>query len=451
MNHSSLPRKTVHTFFIAIVFLFLFAGFAKTEPLLPVSSHIIADSEEPFNRRIYYYDMALDSVGNIHFIYAKPTINNAADVYYVRRINGSWQSEILLSSNGYGPHGATEIEIGDDDTVHVCYIKKGSPESLYYRTIANGVVQGEKFVESGGWTTRMQLDEYNSPIFIRVSQDFGAPGTPSKLSRLVTNNGGDSWSRSLLALPQVQQFRLADFVYNNGTYHITYGDFAHVRTVWNRSGTTENGDFHNFHYVQSTDGSTWDHHLIDDSGYLYELEFWTSLVLVDGRPLIGMYRYNQYGNIYNTGSYAIIAEWTGNSWQKKIPTDQSHPDLTEGMGVGLAVIGNGDYIGIWDFSPANTYDDDFRGVRGNIALVRSGGDGQWSYRKQVDPFSQEGKTVVAVHGNSLYFIALGDYVDSKIYFREYDVRKLLPPNEPPNPNSGNVLIPIYHLLLFDDK
>ncbi len=46
-------------------------------------------------------------------------------------------------------------------------------------------------------------------------------------------------------------------------------------------------------YITSTDGGTsWAQTTIDDTQWLYETEFWVSMALVNGRPLIGWYRYD---------------------------------------------------------------------------------------------------------------------------------------------------------------
>jgi hypothetical protein len=434
-------RLTLMVFVALLMFPTLDIALSAVAPL---DSRVIVDSEEPFDRRVYNYDMALDSNGDIHIIYAKPTNNNYADVFYINKTSGLWMEQpVLITPFGFAANTATYISIGNDNSIHICYIKKepaGSVhlEALYYSTIANGARGPERFVEGGGWFTKMQLEPGNYPVFVR--------GEGQEMVLLTTNNG-TTWSRSVMNIPQVP-YRLADFLYSNGEYHLTYGDNAYIKPVWTRSGTLENGVFHNFYYATSSNGTDWDVHLLDDSGVLYEFEFWTSLVLANGMPVIGMYRYDQYNNNYNMGSYIILSKKIGSSWIQKIITDRSHPDLTEGMGIGLAVYSTNDYFAAWDFSPVNTYNDDFRGERGNIALVRSGSDGEWTSKWQLDPFSLEGKALVKIHGDKLCFLGLGDFVDSKLYYREYNVRTFVPPSPPPN--TGTFIIPTYQLLL-DNK
>ncbi len=454
-----MSRFYVPLWYMLYVFLCSFLYMAlppqNVEAALATSeSRIISDSQELFNRRIYSYDMGIDSNGDVHIVFSKPYSDRKANIYYVRRISGTWQSNILLTPDGFRPSGSTFLVIGSDDRVHICYIKdEGASESLYYQVINNGVVvKNETFVDDGGWHSRMQLDENSYPIFVRGGKKWPEP--PSRLILLTTTDGA-TWDKSYLNLTPVTKFRLADFVYANGTYHITYGDSAYTKEVWDGKGMTTriDGTFHDFYYITSQDGTNWDEHAIDTSHTLYELEFWTALVLVEGRPLIAMYKYAEYGNRYNRGTSARLSEWTDSSWTHKIITKQTYPDTSEGMGVGLVVNASGDYFGAWDFSPDNTHDDDFRGPRGNIALARSGPKKDWTPKVQVDPFSLEGRTRLRIHGGKLFFLALGDFVDSKLFYREYNIselNKVLPPPTgfPPSGSGGGTSLPaVFHMLL----
>jgi hypothetical protein len=78
-------------------------------------------------------------------------------------------------------------------------------------------------------------------------------------------------------------------------------------------------------------------------------------------------------------------------------------------------------LGVWDYSPDDTLDPYFRGERGNIALARNGSDGQWREKLQVDGFSAEGKLLLKRVNGSLHILVLGDYVDTKLYYRELDL------------------------------
>lgn len=413
--------------------------------LSAMDSQIIADSEEDFSRRIYSYDMAVDSKGDVHIIYSKPLGDRTAQIIYVRRSGGDWKQPAILSSSGFRASVSTFLIVGNDDTIHVSYIKdiNGTSESLYYRKIENGNLTPEVFVDAGGWHTRMQLDAQGYPVFVRDNATW--PEEVSKLALLTTQNGTD-WTKSYLDLPYATAFKVADFLVENGVYYITYGDSAYIKPVLTGKGSTtyRDGVFHNLHYVTSLNGQSWTHREIDSSGTMYELEFWPALVLDNGRPVISMYKYAEYGNQYNTGTSALMANWNGIDWQNKIITDTSYPDSREGMGVGLVVNGAGDYFGVWDYSPDDTHNDDFRGERGNIALVRSGSANDWSQKFQIAPFSLEGAAKLRIDGGKLFFLGLGDYIDAKLYFYEYNISTL--GGGTPSSSTGTTLPAAYLLL-----
>jgi hypothetical protein len=429
--------------FSSILILFFTSQVYATLPR--VTEKIVADSQNLISLRIYSYDMKIDSKGNVHIIYSKPIDGtNSAEIWYVRRIDGTWFQQ-RLNSKGFRFSGSTFLAIGNDDLVHACYIyNNNNGGDLHYLTINQGIPSSAigTFVSPGGFHTRMQLDENDHAMFVRAAQ----PGGIWRLRLHTTTNNRD-WTYTDLNLPQVPKFRLADFVYEDSRYHITYGDTAYKKEVWKNKNMDERvvRDFHDFHYVTSTDGVNWSHHLIDNSHTLMEYEFWTALKLVQGRPLIGMYKYSEYGGKYNRGTSAKLSELTENGWTHKTITNQDHPDTSEGMGIALAVNGPGDYFGAWDFSPDNTYDDEFRGPRGNIALSRSGTDGKWSYRRQLDPFSLEGRAKLSLYKGRLFFLGLGDFVDAKLFFREYQISSFT--DTPPATGTGKPLTAIYHLLL----
>lgn len=421
--------------------------------LVPASSKIIADSDELFDRRIYSYDMGVDSSGNVHIVYSRPYSDTYANIYYVTRINGAWQPELLLSTNGVRGSISTHLLIGGDDRVHVCYIiDSGSSKSLIYRVIDGGVVEPEIDVDPGGWHTRMQLDGNGYAVFVRDNQTW--PGLVSKLAFLTTTDG-TIWSKSHLNLTQVPEFRIADFLYANGKYHITYGGSELIRQVWSSKYETEKVDrvFNYFHYAVSADGINWDELLIDNSGWLHEREFWTSMVNDGDSILVGMYKYAEVTGCWNCGTSAILITINGLNWTTKTITNQEYADTNEGAGIGLAVNGSGDYFGAWDFSP------DYPQIlppspSGNTAMRRNGPKNDWSPVVQLDDFSLEGKARLRIHGGKLYYLALGDYTDAKLYFREFSISQLngvLPPPDWVEPPSGNPsampLQAVYHMLL----
>jgi hypothetical protein len=423
-----------YVFFVVLCVFFLEGAIPNKvdATLIAVDSKVLADSEEDFSRRIYSYDMVVDSQGTLHIIYSKPLGERTAEIFYVRRVGGTWQSPILLSSNGFRASISTFLVVGNDGCIHICYLKdEGNSESLCYRTINNGNVTAERYVDGGGWHSRMQLDAQGYPVFVRDNEDWQASPVVSKLA-LFTTQDGITWSKSFLSLPNVLDFRIADFLFENGVYHITYGDSAYVNPV-----------FHNLHYATSQDGKNWVPYTIDSSGTLYTNEFWTSLVLDGGHPVISMYKYAEYGNQYNTGTSALLSKWRGTDWQNKIITNTTYPNSREGMGVGLVVNGTGDYFGAWDYSPDDTHDDNFRGARGNIALARSGSAGDWSQKTQIAPFSLEGAAKLRIHGGKLFFLALGDHVDAKLYFYEYNISDF---GGSTTPSFGKAMSAIYLLL-----
>lgn len=410
------------------------------------SSYTVSDSQEPLDRRIYSYDIGVDSKGDVHIVYSDPYSDSQANVFYLKREGGIWQPKLLLASNGSRTSISTLLLVGEDDRIHICYIEGGTVKSLQYLVITNGFLGVPRHVSDGGWHTRMQLDENGFPIFVREGATY--PALDSKLV-VFTTSDGVTWDSSYLnlnPLPLVK-YRLGDFIYENGIYHVTYGNSAYIKPVVDRGDQT----FHDLFYSTSTDGITWTDYKIDASGTLYEREFWTSMILEYGHPIIAMYKYNEYGGQYNTGTSAILMKFNGTSWGKKTITNIEYPDCREGMGVGLAINGSNDYFGIWDFSPADTHDDDFRGPRGNIALARSGYNNEWSNKVQIDPFSLEGRAVVRIRGGKLYFLGLGDFVNAKLYYREYNLvalNVLLPLSTPSTGGGALESLPaVYHILL----
>lgn len=386
--------------------------------LATLDSRMLADSPEDFSQRIYGYDMAVDANNDVHVVYSRPTGSGSDQVVYVRRAAGQWQGEQVLSADGLRSSISTHLVVGGDNAVHVSYLRR-STEALYYRRIVNGVPQPEKLVDIGQWNTLMQLDGAGRPLFVRENET--QPGPISKLALLSTTDG-NSWSKSFLNLPGVNRFRLAGFVFENGRHHLIYGDSALLKPVLSGKGSTTyvTGVFHNLYYAFSANGVSWTPNAVDQSGTLYENEFWASLAVDGGQPIVGMYRYAEYGGEYNTGTSALLARWTGGAWDKRFTT-ASYPDSREGAALALLVDAPEAYLGAWDFSPDDTQNAYFRGERGNIALVRNGTRGDWQEKLQIDPFSAEGRVVLRKRGDRLHFLALGDFVDARLYYREFDL------------------------------
>lgn len=422
----------------------------EASALLPrEDARLIAESEEPLTRRIYSYDMGIDSSGDVHIVYSKPFDNRTARIFYVRRVAGTWAST-LLTASGFRGSVSTFLQVDDRDRIHICYIKdEGSSEGLYYTVLHNGVVEKqETFVDRGGWHTRMQLDGNGYPVFIRDNEIWQED--VSKLA-LVTTRDGATWEMSYLDLPNVPKFRIADFLVENGVYHITYGDSAYVRPVLDGHGSTTyvDGIFHNLWYARSQSGSNWTAPvLLDGPGTLYDREYWTAMALDGGNPLVSMYKYNEYGGKYATGTSAILIRFSGGAWLKKTITGTDYPNTREGMGMGLAVNGPGDYFGVWNYSPDYIIPDDEFTNSGNTALARSGSSGDWTAKAQVDPFSLEGKAKLKIQGNRLFLLALGNALDTKLYFREYNMFALGNAlSASGGGGTGTVLPAIYNILM----
>lgn len=385
--------------------------------LATISSRTIADSEEDIPRRIYSYDMGIDSKGDVHIVYLKPTLFNTAEIIYTSRISGVW-SERLISETGRLASISTQLVIGSDNAIHICYIK--STDDLYYVKVVDGIAQPERYVDAGAWHSRMQLDNQENPVFVRESATW--PELVSRLT-LVSTTDGTTWKPSFLDLPSITKFRLADFIFQEGNYHITYGDSALTKAVLTGKGSTtyQQGTFHNLHHASSSDGKNWVATVVDNSGSLYEMEFWTSMIIDNQTPVVGMYRYSEYNGLYNTGTSAIVARWNGTGWDQTLATKATYQATREGMGIGLAATGPQRYLGAWDYSPDNTYNAAFRGKRGNIAIATNGDNNGWSEKLQVDPFSAEGKLIMKVANNRAHILVLGDFVDAKLYYRELDL------------------------------
>jgi hypothetical protein len=441
MRHlTSIRTKILFLSFAVACQLFL-GNYSAYARLTPVESKIIADSEEPFNRRIYAYDMAIDSAGNVHIVYTLPVPNetNRAQIIYIWKNNGLWQSPQVLEVRGWIPTRSTRIAIGPDDTVHVCYMRTlaSDPTDPYlaYKKIVAGTPGAERYIGAGGYHSRMQLDDNNRAMFIRGGTvPMSSP--PISQLKLLTTSDEATWSETPINIPNDHWFTIGNFIYKNGTYHITYGDGAYTKLVLNGKETTEkiNGTFHNFFYASSTDGTNWSVSLVDGSGTLYEKEFWTTLTLDNDVPVVAFFKYAEYGNRFATGTSVLMARrYGGNKWKKRIIAGDNFPDSGAGMGVTLIANGPKDLFGAWNDSPARPInffkENEGDTITGAIALHRSGPDDSWTYKGLLDPFSAEGIPILCANGNKLFFLVLGDWKDTKLYFREYNISEL-PAQEP---------------------
>ncbi|MCF7984354.1 MAG: hypothetical protein K9L70_08125 [Thiohalocapsa sp.] len=391
--------------------------------VVALDARTVADSPEDFARRLYSYDMAVDAANDVHIVASKPRASKPDEVVYIRRTGGIWRSEVSLSIDGLRSSISTRIAVDNAGDVHVCYIKS-SDRNLYYRKIVDGVPRPESQVAQGAWHTLMQLDSAGRPMFLRESETW--PAQVSKLALLTTTNG-TRWSSRLLDLPSVPRFRLAEFRYESGRYHLAFGDSKYRRQVLLGKGSSsrKTGIFHGLYYASSTDGRAWSTSLIDNSATLYEDEFWTTLALDGAMPIVGLYRYAEIGDQYNTGTSALIANREAGQWRKIIVQDRGYEETREGASLAVIVDRPGHWLGIWDYSPDNTFNAYFRGERGNLALARSGPGRDWREKIQLQSFSAEGRVVVQQHPSQrLHLLVLGDFVDAKLYYREFDMTRI---------------------------
>ncbi|NLG35480.1 MAG: hypothetical protein GX548_09025, partial [Lentisphaerae bacterium] len=384
---------------------------APAVEIVKVSRTVLEDSEEPFSRRIYSYDIDTDPAGNLHLIYSKPVPgSNRCEIIYATGPSPTHLVKTLLETDGKLGSVSTELLVTGINFVHVCYIKhQNDPDThLVHQTISDGIPSEQQMVDGGGWHTKMQIKD-NQAIFVRENGNA--------LLLLRPNPPGFSgwWGRFFAPSGDIP-YRLADFTLAS-MYHVTYGDHAD-----SHNGTP----FHNLCYAFSQDTIVWQPETIDSSTSLWEMEFWTSLVIDPaGNPILSTYRYAEYGGTYNTGTSLLLARRNGTNWHRQtiagtIP-GQTPPDHRAGMGGQLHIDDAGILYGAWDNSP--DYPIDFDGRYGNIVMDCCFGDSPWQSKTQIEPFSAEGYCRLASHRTNLYMLVLGNYTDTKLYLIHLDSRR----------------------------
>ncbi len=403
-------RQTILTLLIFVCS----ASFAHAVLVLKVSETVIDDSEEDFNRRIYSYAIDTDSVGNLHLLYAKPVPGeDRCDIIYATGPSPTNLVKTVLATNGALASISAGILVNKtNDVVHVCYHSE-SPAHLVHQTIEAGVPSEQHTVDSGGWHSKMQLDSNGNALFVRESVN--------SLRLFIPNDASPTWFGINFSPSGSHAYRIADFVYDRtrGRLHVTYGDNA---------STFKGSPMHNLHYAFSDNSTDWEHSVVDSSTTLWELEFWTSLVLdLNGDPIVSTYPYAEYNGTYNTGTALLLARRSGTNWTSRrivgyIP-GQTPADHRAGMGGQLHVDEAGILLGAWDNSPDRPID--FDGQYGNIAMSFSveGSDFQATNQFQVEPFSAEGYCRLASHRTNLYMLALGNFSDAKLYLVQLDIRR----------------------------
>ena len=382
--------------------------------VVKVSETVVEDSEEPFDRRIYAYAIDTDSAGNLHLLYAQPVPGaSRCDIVYATGPSPTNLLKTVLEPNGaLASISAAVLVDKTNDLVHVAY-HKDSPAQLVHQTIQAGIPSAQHTVDGGGWHSKMQLDSNGNPLFVRESVD-------SLRLFLPDDDANDPvWTGINFAPSGTHAYRIADFVYDRsrGRFHVTYGDNA---------STLKGFPLHNLRYATSTNGSDWEDSVVNNSTSLWELEFWTSMVLdPSGYPAISTYLYNEYNGTYNTGTALSLQRFDGNAWITNriagyIP-GQTPPDHRAGMGGQLHFDEAGILLGAWDNSPDRPID--FDGQYGNIAMDFSVEGGAWQSQFQVEPFSAEGYCRLASHRTNLYVLALGNFSNAKLYLVQLDIRR----------------------------
>jgi hypothetical protein len=400
----SVFNKTALIIYLGAMIIFATQTYAAWKL---VDEYRVADSEEPFERRIYAYDIDLDGDGNPHIIYAVPVPGvNRTEIIYARRINNRWNKVVLEED---GKHGSISVFLRinqESDVVHVCYIRYQNDPSteLVWQVIQNGT-PGEKIrLDAGGWHTRMELNLEDNPVFIR--EGVGS-------LRLFTKSS-EGWIEETITInPGSSSYRLGEFKidHERAVYHVLYGDGTTYHNLWHASGALS---------------APWSATPVDQSGTLAEFEFWKALALdSSGSPHVAMYKYASFGGKYNTGTsllYAHKPRGNDDSWEKTIIAGAgpgSPPDHRAGMGVGMVFDDEGRLHAVWDNSPDFPYD--FNGERGNIVYHFPDSAGRFSSGHQVKPYSLEGNARMVSRNNRLFLLALADYVDAGLYFYEADL------------------------------
>lgn len=429
---------------------FMLSSLAWAEANL-VSETLLADSEEPYSRRIYGYDLDLDAAGTAHMVYSQPVAGqNYARIIYTWKTPGqSWNTanqRVLENQALLGSISTHLLVDKNSGTVHICYIIDRPyfdangfehQQGLVYQTVSNGVASAQTAVSSGGFHSRMQLNESGQAVFARETELFEGrqPPFPKALKLLIPEGDGQWREVNVEGLPSSeQQYRLADFVYDplRGRYHLTYGDKdpARLRDSYpsTNPGMSPSGVYfppgsgHNLRYAFSDDaGQSWTSSGIDLSGNLSENEFWTDLKLAaDGTPYASVYQYATNASGIHEGTSNLIGHYDGasNSWSMNRVAGLSSPQHRAGMGAGLFFDAQGGLHGVWDNSPDKPIDAD--GTAGNL-MYRYSSDGglSWKVFQALRPYSVEGFCRVRLHGNLLSVLALVDATNARLVLLEF--------------------------------
>ena len=438
-----------------IVFISLLVSFSSLAELSLKNSEVIANSEEPFNRRIYSYDFDISNEGVIHLVYSKPIEGSplAQVIYMSKNIGTQWPIEserIILEQAGQISSISTQLVVDNEtNTVHISYIVErdfidhdgnSHNSGLVYQTVSNQNISDKINVSSGGFHSLMQLDEQGKAVFIREYEDFlNADGSVRaqpfpKALRIQLPLENNRWTERehILNLPAAVDYRLANFIIDsNGRYHIAYGNkdanFLRAEYPTTNPPATANAVFfpvgagHELIYAHSDDLITWQSSIIDDSGSLSENEFWTDLIEHQGQVNSISYRYNTDAQGIHQGSSAVLGFFNDNNWQLATLAGKTTGASAHRAGMGAKILRDqaGGFHGIWDNSPDAPIDSE--SAHGST-MYRYSADGlDWETRQVILAFSVEGKVRAKLHNDKLFILFLGDATNAKLVFSEFDL------------------------------
>ncbi|MDD4735471.1 MAG: hypothetical protein PHP44_05140 [Kiritimatiellae bacterium] len=404
--------------------LFLVAGSLAAD--FSLERYVISDSEEPFSRRVYSYDMDVDTNGLLHIVYARPVLgedsNRCEIVYSYGQPSQLVARAQTLTMDGKLGSISTHLRIGPSNVVHVCYIKgKTDPSvSLYYRRIENGVIGDEQYVAAGGWHTRMTVDNDNHPVFVRDSTTY-----PELFVYSMT--GGNWYMVPILLSTPAYYYMTADLIYDRvkERYHLTFSDniVLDSRCAW--GVTTCNGSrFGKYHYAYSDDGVNWVESTVNPEAHLWEYEFWTGLVLDnDGNPYAWSFNMNPDYDGFPPNANLKFGRYVSGAWQTQIIAGTNCPadKANAGAAAGIAVDKHGRFWGAWDNSPAEACNGLPLNDAGNTGFGYSRDGWNWTEIGSVNPFSAEGYCRVRAANGNVYILELGNHMDAKLYLTVVDV------------------------------
>ena len=389
-------------FLLAVIFLVCLPAMARAQFTF-IQDTVLADSEEPFSDRIYYYDMDIDSRGKAHVIYALPQQDRVhSHIKYAVETDSGWQQTTISTDGKYIPAGI-QLAVAPDDSVTMTYITGSNDydSALVYRTIsADGTLNNPITVSGGGWRSRLQLTSQGEPVIVREAV--------SGLSLFTWANG--QFNQQAIQLPVSSQVRLGAFhIDSHGGCHVLFGDWAYPQT-----------NSHNLWYAfsASATGGSWEGTRIDSSGQLYELEFWVDLTTdTANTPIAAMFGGDTRSSSKTPTWGVFFRQQNDGTWTSTKAT-RHQENSCAGMGPGLASDQYG-YYGVWDNSPPSPYEHESR--HGAIFCRFSPDGSNWKVGEMLASYSAEGRCVVRLKNGILSVLVLGDYTDAKLHFFQYRV------------------------------